>query len=369
MFEHIGVIGAGAWGTALAATARRAGRRVTLWAREPEVVDAINKRHENESFLPGIALDPAIEATGDLAVAAKADAIILVVPSQFVRTTCRSLAALLASGTPVIICAKGVEPDSGALMSDVVAAELPDNPLAVLSGPTFAGEVANHLPTAITLATADADGGLDGDETLGSRLALALSTPEFRPYVTDDLVGAEVGGAVKNVIAIACGVAEGMGLGANARAALITRGLAEITRLAVAKGARAETLMGLSGLGDLTLTCNSTQSRNFSFGKALGEGRTPREIMAGRNVVVEGVGNAASVSAAARALGVQMPICFAVDAVLHRGVDLKAAIHSLLARPLRGESPTLDSLVIDADDAAAGPSADHAGPARDTHAA
>jgi glycerol-3-phosphate dehydrogenase (NAD(P)+) len=333
----------------LAITAHRAGRTVSLWAREPEVIKAISDHHENPSFLPGVPIDPAIRATGDLAEAADADALLVVVPSQFLRPVCRQLAPHLRAATPLVICAKGVEARTGALMSEVAAAELPDHPLAVLSGPTFAAEVARGLPTAITLAVSGAElpGSADHKpDGLGPGLARALSTPAFRPYLSDDVIGAEVGGAVKNVIAIACGVSEGLALGANARAALITRGLAEMTRFALAKAGRAETLMGLSGLGDLTLTCNSTQSRNFSFGKALGEGRSPEEILAGRSAVVEGVGNAASISAAAAILGVQMPICQAVNGVLHEGMDLDGAIRGLLDRPLRGESPALEGMTI-----------------------
>jgi glycerol-3-phosphate dehydrogenase (NAD(P)+) len=240
------------------------------------------------------------------------------------------LAPDLPPGVPVVICAKGIEEGSGALMSEVVAATLPEAPQAVLSGPTFAAEVARGLPTAVTLATPD--------EALGRRLIAALGTRSFRPYLSDDLLGAEIGGAVKNVLAIACGIVMGRRLGDNARAALITRGLAELVRLALARGGRAETLMGLCGLGDLTLTCSSLQSRNHSLGVALGEGRPLAEIVAGRRSIAEGVASAAATAALARRLGVDMPIVAAVDAILHHGAAIDAVIEGLLARPFKTET-------------------------------
>ncbi|MDX1581759.1 MAG: NAD(P)H-dependent glycerol-3-phosphate dehydrogenase, partial [Alphaproteobacteria bacterium] len=251
-FRHIGVIGGGAWGTALAASALKAGRDVRLWAREREVVDQINSENENRDFLPGVALDLGLRATPDLAEAAKADALLLVCPAQYMRPTCQDLADHLKKDVPLVICAKGVEKGSLALMSEIVGEILPGHPLAVLSGPTFAREVAEGKPTAITLACAD--------HSLGEALVGALGHDRFRPYLSGDVIGAQVGGAVKNVLAIATGIAEGQELGANASAALITRGLAEIVRLGLALGARQETMMGLSGLGDLVLTCSSPQS-------------------------------------------------------------------------------------------------------------
>ena len=327
--RRIGVIGGGAWGTALAVTARRAGRDVILWARETEVVAAINERHENPIFLPGIAIDAAVAATDDLALASAADALLLVVPAQHLRAIAGAMAAVLRPGTPVVICAKGIEETTGALMSEIAASALPGSGLAVLSGPTFAGEVARGLPTAVTLATADA--------ALGRALIAALGTRSFRPYLGDDVVGAEIGGAVKNVLAIACGIVAGRRLGDNARAALITRGLAEMVRLARAKGGRAETLMGLSGLGDLTLTCTALQSRNHSLGFALGEGRLLAEILGPRRSIAEGVSSAAAIAALARRLAIDMPIVAAVDAILHHGADIGEAIAGLLARPFRDE--------------------------------
>jgi glycerol-3-phosphate dehydrogenase (NAD(P)+) len=329
-YQRIGIVGAGGWGTALALIARRTGRDAILWAHEPEVADDINTRHINPLFLPGIALDPNIRATTDPAEAADADAVLLAMPAQFVRGLARRLAHHWRAGTPALICAKGIEQETGALMSEVVAEELPGVAIAVLSGPTFASEVARSLPTAVTLAARD--------PKLAAALAHALGTPRFRIYTGDDVVGAEIGGAVKNVIAIACGIVEGRKLGDNARAALITRGLAEILRLAAAKGGEARTLMGLAGLGDLTLTCNAVQSRNFSLGVALGRDRPLAAIMAERTTVAEGVFSASSVMALARRLGVEMPICAAVDAVLNHGADLDSAIARLLARPVGAEA-------------------------------
>lgn len=328
---RIGILGGGAWGTTLAAVARRAGRDVVLWAREEQVVAAVNERHVNDLFLPGIPLDPAIRATSDTGAATDADAVIVAVPAQFVRTVCGAAKIGWPRGVPAILCAKGVEHGTVRLMSEVLAEVLPQAPAAVLSGPTFAPEVARDLPTALTLACADGD--------LGGRLVDALATPRFRLYSSDDVIGAQVGGAVKNVLAIACGIVEGRGLGENARAAMITRGLAEIIRLGVAKGARPETLMGLSGAGDLILTCSSLQSRNFSLGAALGRGETLEAILAGRRSVAEGVASSASVTTLAATLGIEMPICAAVDAVLNRGGAIDEAIAGLLARPFRAEGP------------------------------
>jgi len=327
--QRIGIIGGGAWGTALAVTARRAGRDVILWARETDVVAAINERHENPLFLPGIAIDAAIAATGELATAASANAVLLAVPAQHLREIAGSLAPSLRPGAAVVICAKGVEEKTGALMSEAAAAVLPGAKLAILSGPTFAGEVARGLPTAVTLATAD--------QALGRAVIAALGTRSFRPYLSDDMVGAEIGGAVKNVLAIACGIVAGRRLGDNARAALITRGLAEMVRLARVKGGRPETLMGLSGLGDLTLTCTGLQSRNHSLGFALGEGKSLAAILGTRRSIAEGVSSAAAVGALARRLGVDMPIVAAVDAILHRAADIDETIAGLLARPFRAE--------------------------------
>lgn len=328
--DTIAVIGAGAWGTALAAAARRAGRTVVLWAREPEVVEQITEAHENRAFLPGIGLDPGIRATGDLAAAAAAgEALVLAVPAQHLRATAEHLARLGGPPRPLVVASKGIEAATLKLMTEVLAEVAPAWPAAVLSGPTFAGEVARGRPTAATLAATDA--------ALGGRLAAALGSRTFRPYLGDDPAGAQIGGAVKNVVAIACGIVAGRGLGENARAALITRALAEIVRLAEAKGARAETLHGLSGLGDLILTCTSPASRNYSLGIALGEGRAKDSVLGERRSIAEGVFSAAAVRALADSLGVDMPIAAAVDAVLNRAADIDRSISDLLARPLRPE--------------------------------
>ena len=328
--KNIAIIGAGAWGTALAMVARRAGRNVVLQAHEPEVAAAINGSHENSLFLPGMALDPEIRATNDPAEAAvDTDVVLLVVPTQFLRAVLTGLSGNLPSGVPVVICAKGIEQETLALMSEICEEVVPQAPVAVLSGPTFAAEVALDRPTAVTLASAD--------KALGVGLSETLGTSRFRIYRSDDIVGAQVGGAVKNVLAIGCGIVEGRGLGDNAKAALITRGLAEIVRLGLAKGAKAETLMGLSGIGDLVLTCNAMQSRNFSLGVALGQGEALDGILAARTSVAEGVFSAASVSELAGSLSIDMPLSVAVDGILNHFADINATIEGLLARPAGAE--------------------------------
>jgi glycerol-3-phosphate dehydrogenase (NAD(P)+) len=327
--QRIGIVGAGAWGTALAVALRHAGRDVLLGARDPALALAINRLRLNEPYLPNVPLN-GIRATSDLADLTQCDALLLVVPAQFLRAACRALRPHLTDGIPLVLCAKGIELTSGLMMSDVVAAELPAARLAVLSGPTFASEVGRGLPTAVTLAAHDQD--------LARSLAQALGGPSFRPYVTDDVIGAEIGGAIKNVLAIACGVVEGRGLGENARAALITRGLAELVRLAVAKGGRAATCMGLSGLGDLILTASSLQSRNYSLGVALGEGRNLADILKERRSVTEGVDTAAAVAKLAAKLAVDMPICQAVAGLLRGDTTVAATITGLLARPFVNET-------------------------------
>ncbi|MEI6484814.1 MAG: NAD(P)H-dependent glycerol-3-phosphate dehydrogenase [Sphingomonadales bacterium] len=320
---RFGVIGAGAWGTALAATLAGNGP-VTLWAREAEVVTAIRDMRQNSLFLPGVPLPAGITATTDLAAVAGADIILLVVPAQHLRSVLAS--AAIPAATPLVLCAKGIEAGSHALMLEVAQSVVP-NPIAVLSGPSFAAEVARGLPCAVTLACADA--------ALAERLVAAMARPTFRPYQSDDVVGAEIGGAVKNVLAIACGVVEGAGLGLNARAALIARGFAEMTRFGIARGARAETLAGLSGLGDLVLTCSSTNSRNFTLGVGLGQGRSIAELLAGPTVA-EGAATAPVLVEAARASGVDMPISEAVAALL-AGAPVRDTISALLSRPLKAE--------------------------------
>ncbi len=328
--EAVAVVGAGAWGTALAQVAAAAGRRVSLWAHEPEVVQSINERGENGLYLPGVRLDAAIKATSDLAAAGAADLILAAPPAQHMRAVLRRLAPNLPAHAAVALCAKGVEQDSLALMTDILAEEAPQARALVLSGPGFAKEVALGLPTATTIACASAP--------LGQAAAGALGQPKFRPYLTDDLVGAEIGGAVKNVIAIACGVAQGRKLGDSARAALITRGFAEMTRLGVAMGGRLETLSGLSGLGDLVLTCASLSSRNTSLGAALGEGRALNDVLGERRSVAEGAASAPAVAALAARHGVEMPICAAIADVLAGRLDVDGAISGLLSRPFRSET-------------------------------
>ena len=323
--SHIGVVGGGAWGTALACLARRAGRRVTLWSRDPAISNAIASDRANPVYLPGLALDAGIEAAPALSSLGNCDAVLLACPAQAVRV----VAAKLPGSSPVLICAKGIEAASGLLMPEVLAEVLPGRPIAMLSGPSFAEESVQGLPTAVSIATADAG--------LGRDLASALAAGAFRPYWTDDITGVSLGGAVKNVLAIAAGIVEGRGLGHNASAALVTRGFAEMARLGLAMGARLETLTGLSGLGDLVLTCNGPLSRNRSLGVALGKGTSLARHMEGKRQVVEGEATAPAVLARASKLDIEMPICAAVDAILHRGAALDEAIRALLARPLRRE--------------------------------
>jgi glycerol-3-phosphate dehydrogenase (NAD(P)+) len=328
-FKTAGVIGAGAWGTALAQVAGWAGLDVLLQAREPEVVESIRARRINEAFLPGVVIDDHVSVTGDLADLGACDLILAVPPAQHMRSTLQAFAAHHRPGVPVILCSKGIERGSLKLMTDVLAETLPAAPAAVLSGPSFAGEVARGLPSAVTLACAD--------EALGEALMWTLSAPGFRPYLATDLIGAEVGGAIKNVLAIACGMAEGRGLGRGAHAALITRGFAEMTRMGVALGGQAETVAGLCGLGDLVLTCSSPQSRNMSLGLALGQGQTVEQALAGKRSVAEGYESAPAVRELAAKMGVEMPISLAVSALLTGETTVEAVIDSLLSRPLKAE--------------------------------
>ena len=322
---RLAIIGGGAWGTALAQVAARDGEAVTLWAREDDVTASINARHENSLFLPGIPLSPSIRATGDVADLGDAEALLVVVPAQFLRSV---LTQAPVGGRPLVLCAKGIEAGTRKLVAEVARELHPHAPVAVLSGPTFAHEVAKGLPTAVTLACED--------EALRERLAERLAGPTFRTYGSSDVAGAEIGGAVKNVLAIACGVVEGAGLGLNARAALIARGFAEMTRFGVARGGRPETLAGLSGLGDLVLTCSSTNSRNFSLGVGLGQGRSAAELLADRRTVAEGAATAPVLREAAEAAGVDMPVTEAVCALLE-GTPVGKVVDALLSRPLREE--------------------------------
>ncbi len=328
-FRKAGVIGAGAWGTALAQVTGWAGLDTLLHAREAEVVESIRDRRINEAFLPGVVLDHHVQVTSDFADLAGCDLILAVPPAQFMRPTLSAFAPHWRPGVPVVLCSKGIERGSLKLMTEVLAETLPDAPAAVLSGPSFAAEVSRGLPTAVTLACAD--------PVLGEELMWTLSAPGFRPYLATDLIGAEAGGALKNVLAIACGIVEGRGLGRSAHAALITRGFAEMTRFAVALGGEAATVAGLCGLGDLVLTCSSPQSRNMSLGLALGQGQTVEQALAGKRSVAEGYESAPAVRDLARSLGVETPICEAVAAVLAGEVTVDVAIDGLLSRPLKVE--------------------------------
>jgi glycerol-3-phosphate dehydrogenase (NAD(P)+) len=324
-FDSIAVIGAGAWGTALALTCARAGRTVTLW--EHDAANAENLKKKRESlFLPGVRIPDEIAIATDLAAAARAQALLLVVPAQAVRSAAQKLAPLVAAGTPVIVCAKGIEQSSKQFVTDVLAACASEIVPAILSGPSFAIDVARGLPTAVTLAARDG--------ALAEQLAHAIGSANFRPYHSTDVRGVEIGGAAKNVLAIGAGIVAGRDLGASAAAALVTRGFAELSRFGRAYGAKPETLMGLSGLGDLLLTCSSPQSRNFSFGMALGRGQRPNEIHGG---LAEGVFTAPVLLDMAREKNVDMPISAAVAAVLNEQMSVDAAIESLLTRPLRAE--------------------------------
>ena len=328
--KRAGIIGGGAWGTALSQVCARAGLETILWAREAAVVEAINGAHSNPLFLPGVDIDAGIRATLDPAELAGADFILAVAPAQHLRSSLMAFEPNARAGLPIVLCAKGVEQGSLKLMAQVLAEVLPDAAPAVLSGPSFAGEVARGLPTAITLAAPDL--------ALARAIARAIATAAFRPYVTDDIIGAEAGGAVKNVLAIACGIVEGRELGRSAHAALITRGFAELTRLAVALGGEAETVAGLCGLGDLVLTCSSPQSRNMSVGLALGRGESLEAALAGKISVAEGVASAPAVVGLAARLGVEVPICAAVHAILSGAAQVDPVIAALLSRPLKEES-------------------------------
>ncbi len=324
-----GVIGGGAWGTALAQVCARAGLETTLWAREADVVRSVNLDHENTSFLAGVELDPSIRATGDLAELADSRLVLAVTPAQHLRASLSAFAPHARDGLRILLCAKGIEQGSLKLMTQVLAETIPQAQAAVLSGPSFARDVAQGLPTAVTLACPDPG--------CAEELAEVIATPTFRPYFATDMIGAEAGGAVKNVLAIACGIVEGRGLGRSAHAALITRGFSELTRIAVALGGEAETVAGLCGLGDLVLTCSSPQSRNMSVGLALGRGQSLEGALEGKLSVAEGVASAPAVRQLARKLGVDMPICEATAAILAGEVGVDDAIRGLLSRPLREE--------------------------------
>ena len=327
MGAQIGVIGAGAWGTALAQAMASDGSEVLIWAREDELVEEINARHTNSLFLPSAELAPTVRATGSLAELAGCSVLLAVVPAQFLGGV---LSELKGCEADLVLCAKGIEQSSGRLTGEVAAAAMPEARIAVLSGPTFAHEVATGLPTAVTLACS-------GGRAQWQRLSPVLARPALRPYYTDDVVGAEIGGAVKNVLAIACGVVDGLELGQNARAALIARGYAEMLRFGASRGANAETLAGLCGLGDLVLTCSSTSSRNFSLGRALGQGQTLDEALAGKATVAEGAATAPILAEIAKREGIDMPIVAAVNRLLAGDVKADEVAADLLSRPLKAE--------------------------------
>jgi glycerol-3-phosphate dehydrogenase (NAD(P)+) len=326
-YSRIAVLGAGAWGTALALTALAAGRQTALWAREDEVLESIRHTRRNP-FLPGVDLPENLNVTGMLNEAAGAEALLVAVPAQVLAAFLTRLAPMLAPGAPVVICAKGIEKDSGKLMHEVAAEAVPGVSIAMLSGPSFARDVARGLPTAVTIAAG---------EDVAARLQVSLSMPVFRPYASDDVTGVALGGAAKNVYAIACGVVEGLGLGENARAALLARSFAELARLGEALGARRETLEGLSGLGDLVLTATSTSSRNFSFGVELSRGKTPVDLDTPGHPLAEGVATAPALVKRARQMGVELPIGEAMADLISGALPLGEAVMRLMSRRLKAE--------------------------------
>jgi glycerol-3-phosphate dehydrogenase (NAD(P)+) len=328
-YGEIAVVGAGAWGTALAFAAASGGPKVTLWAREPEVVESIRRRRENAVFLPGIALPPGIEPTGDLADVGRAEAILLAAPAQHLRETLRVLAPHMRNATPIVLCAKGIETGTGKLLTEVLAEEAPHAEPAMLSGPSFARDVARGLPTIVSIA-ARAD--------IAQRLQVTLGgAPGFRPYVTEDLTGVALGGAAKNVYAIGCGMVEGAGFGESARAGLLARSFAELLRLGAAMGIKAETLMGLSGLGDLVLTATSMSSRNFALGVHIGQGRRLADMLAPGQPLAEGAATAPALVARGERHGVELPVAHAVADVLAGRLDVAQAGERLLSRPFKAE--------------------------------
>ena len=327
--KKIGIIGAGAWGTALATQAIRAGNDVIIWAREPEVVKTINNDSVNDIFLPGFKLDRRLRATNILSEAVSCDMVFIVVPSQHFREICNQIRAFWVDRTPAIICSKGIERKTNSLLTQVLLEEIPKASPMILSGPTFAIEVARGMPTAVTLACEDMK--------LGMIVSKSIATNTFRPYLSNDLAGVAVGGAVKNVLAIACGLTEGLEMGNNARASLITRGLAEVIRLSLALGGKERTLNGLSGLGDLLLTATSFQSRNYSLGVALGQGMKLQQILSNRVSVAEGVYSSSALVSLANSKNIDMPICFEIDQVINHMKPIEIAIKDILERPIRSE--------------------------------
>lgn len=327
-YNRIAVIGAGAWGTALALVAAANSKNVLLWARESEVVADIGASRQNHRFLPDVVLPDTIEATGEIRRTTEVEAVLLAAPAQHVRAVAASLASAVGAGLPVVLCAKGIESGSGKLVVEVLSEVLPHCSPAILSGPSFARDVARGLPTAVTIA---------GPREVATRLQATLSRPGFRPYITDDLIGVALGGAAKNVYAIACGMVEGAGFGESARAALVSRSFAELMRLGAALGARGETLMGLSGLGDLVLTATSPASRNYALGLALGRGVRISDAIGAGHPLAEGASTAPALVARAQRLGVELPIAEAAADVLQQKLAVSEAARLLLSRPLKAE--------------------------------
>lgn len=327
-YNNISVVGSGAWGTALGAVAALAGREVTLWAREDDVIESINSKHENVRFLPGFTLPGAVRATGDMAQAAQSDALLIGAPAQHLRATLAALKPHLSTKKPLVLCAKGIERDTHRLMTEVLTECIPDCEPAILSGPSFAKDVARNLPTAVTIAA---------KLEVARALQEAFGHLTFRPYASDDLTGVALGGAAKNVYAIACGIVAGMGLGESARAALLSRSFAELCRLGEAMGARSETLMGLSGLGDLVLTATSASSRNYAFGLDVGKGVSHDELYKPGRPLAEGVATAPALAARAHAHNVELPIAEATAEILQGKITLADVIPRLMSRPLKTE--------------------------------
>ena len=332
MYRRIGVVGGGAWGSALAHVVAARDLAVTLWAHEPETVREINAQRTNQVFLPGVTLAAGVQAVENLAELANCDLVLLVPPAQHIGRIGRELAGTLGPDVPVVICAKGIEQATGRLLGEVLSDVMPGAQIAALSGPSFAAEVARGLPAALTVAC--------GDETTGEAIARALGSKQMRLYWTRDLIGVQLGGAIKNVLAIAAGIVEGRQLGANAHAALVTRGFAEMQRFAAAFGANPETMSGLAGLGDLLLTCGSTQSRNMSLGRALGEGRSLDDILGERRAVTEGVYTAKAMVQIAHDRGIEVPIAEAVYAIVDGRLAVHDAIEQLMTRPMKAETGT-----------------------------
>jgi len=329
-YQDVGVIGAGAWGTALAQTLATAGRDVTLWGFEADCVEVINRSHENTHYLKGVPLSHKINAVTEMRALIDCSALLVVTPAQHMRSSLLPIAQDLPVGCPVMLCSKGIEISTGQFMSEVLESIAPQVETAVLSGPSFAIDVAKGLPAAVTIACEN--------QAKGQALCQMIAAPNFRPYLTEDVLGAEIGGAVKNVLAIACGLVLGLGLGRSAHAAIIARGFAEMRRLGRALGSQPETLAGLCGLGDLVLTCSSETSRNMSCGLALGRGESLTDIMSGRAAVTEGVATAPVLKALAEKHNVDMPISSAVADILSGKTEMTAALTALLSRDLKQES-------------------------------